>query len=82
MKISSKAISMLGVFLLVACGSTSSNNGAYRPAILENAVDMNKYEQDRSDCERSVKNAPSNMESTNSIRFRECVTKKGYKLLS
>ncbi|WP_333845767.1 hypothetical protein [Limnohabitans sp.] len=43
---------------------------------------MQKFEKDRSDCEQSVKNAPSNMESTNSIRFKECLVKKGYKLMS
>ena len=78
---SSKSPVLLGVLLISACSNMSSNQGAYRPAILQEAVDMDKYEQDRSDCEQAVKQSPSNMESTNSIRLRECLVKKNYKLL-
>jgi len=68
--------------LLAACGAIPANQNPFRPAIIENAVDMNQYEKDRSDCEKTITSAPSNMESTNSIRFKECLVKKGYKLLS
>ena len=67
---------------LAACGTTASKYNPYRPAIIENSVDMNQYEKDRSDCEQSVTSAPSNMESTNNTRFKECLVKKGYKLMS
>lgn len=77
-----KFISILCAALLTACSGTPTKHSPYRPAIIENAVDMNQYEKDRSDCEQSVTKAPSNMESTNSIRFKECLVKKGYKLLS
>jgi ABC-type uncharacterized transport system auxiliary subunit len=82
MKYFLKLAAILCAAFLAACGATPSKQDAYRPAILENAVDMQKFEKDRSDCEQSVKNAPSNMESTNSIRFKECLVKKGYKLMS
>jgi hypothetical protein len=72
---------MCAVFL-TACGATPTKHSPYRPAIIENAVDMKQYEKDRSECEQSVTKAPSNMESTNSIRFKECLLKKGYRLLS
>jgi len=81
MKISSVSITFLCAVFLVACGTTASNAGAYRPAIMQNGVNMDKYEQDRSECEQAVKQSPSNMESTNSVRFRECLAKKNYKLL-
>ena len=71
----------LTCLFLSACGSTSSGQGAYRPAIIQEAVDMDKYEADRSSCEKAVRQNPSNMESTNSIRFRECLVNKNYKLL-
>jgi hypothetical protein len=77
----SKSSMWVGVLLISACSAMSSNQGAYRPAIMQEAIDMDKYEQDRSDCEQAVKQSPSNMESTNSIRFRECLVKKNYKLL-
>jgi hypothetical protein len=70
------------VATLAACGAIVSQQNPYRPAIMENAVDMNQFEKDLSDCEKNVKSAPSNMESTNSFRFRECLVKKGYQLLS
>jgi len=72
---------VLTCLFLSACGSTSSNQGAYHPAIIQEAVDMDKYEADRSSCEKAVRQNPSNMESTNSIRFRECLVNKNYKLL-
>jgi hypothetical protein len=71
----------LTCLFLSACGSTSSGQGAYRPAIIQEAVDMDKYEADRSSCEKAVRQNPSNMESTNSIRFRDCLVNKNYKLL-
>jgi PBP1b-binding outer membrane lipoprotein LpoB len=73
---------ILCAVFITACAATPSRHNPYRPAIIENAVDMNQYEKDRSDCEQSVTKAPSNMESTNSIRFKECLVKKGYRLLS
>jgi predicted outer membrane protein len=76
-----KSATILGAIFVSACGTTTKHN-PYRPAIIENAVDMNQFEKDRSDCEQSVTKAPSNMESTNSIRFKECLVKKGYRLLS
>jgi uncharacterized protein YaiI (UPF0178 family) len=82
MKSMIKMAAVLCAAALAACGTTTSRGNPYRPAIIENAVDMNQYEKDRSDCEQSVTKSPSNMESTNDIRFKECLVKKGYKLLS
>lgn len=79
-KIFTKSIVLLSLFLS-ACGSMSSSASAYHPAIIQEAVDMDKYEADRSSCEKAVRQNPSNMESTNSIRFRECLVNKNYKLL-
>jgi succinate dehydrogenase/fumarate reductase-like Fe-S protein len=82
MKTVTKLITVLCAVFLTACGAIPANHNPFRPAIIENAVDMNQYEKDRSDCEKGVTNAPSNMESTNSLRFRDCLVKKGYKLMS
>jgi len=82
MNILFKLTTILFVATLAACGATASKHNPYRPAIIESDVDMNQYEKDLSDCEQNVKSAPSNMESTNSFRFKDCLVKKGYKLLS
>jgi hypothetical protein len=53
-----KLISILCAALLTACSGTPTKHSPYRPSIIENAVDMNQYEKDRSDCEQSVTKAP------------------------
>jgi hypothetical protein len=77
-----KLTTILCAVFITACAATPSRHNAYRTAIIEAGVDMNQFEKDRSDCEQNVTKAPSNMESTNSIRFKECLVKKGYRLLS
>ncbi len=67
-------------FLVLSACSTVSE--PYHPVILEQGVDMQKFRVDRNTCERAVTEKPSNLESTNNIRFRECLIGKGYKLLS
>ena len=82
MKILFKAIAMVCAALLAACGSVKTSPDGYRPSIVDNRLNMQQYEQDRSHCERLVKQSPSNLESTNNIRFRECLLNQGYQLLS
>ena len=82
MKSLTNPITVLCVVFLSACGAIPANRNPFQPAIIENAVDMNQYGKDRSDCEKTIINAPSNMASTNNIRFKECLVRKGYKLLS
>ena len=82
MKILTMSMAMVCSALFAACGTSKTYSDGYRPSIIDNRVDRHQYEQDRSHCERRVKESPSNLESTNNIRFRECLLRQGYQLLS
>ncbi len=70
------------IALLSACALSSNGDATYHPSIILQGVDLRQYETDRRGCESSVERNPSNLESTNQIRFRECLISKGYKLMS
>jgi hypothetical protein len=72
---------LLYLCIATLCGCTTSKN-TYDPAIIEHGVDMQKFKIDRTECERTVNETPSNLESTNSTKFRKCLIEKGYKLMS
>ncbi len=82
MKILTMSMAVVCSALFTACGTSKTYSDGYRPSIIDNRVDRHQYEQDRSHCERRVKESPSNLESTNNIRFRECLLRQGYQLLS
>jgi len=60
-----------------------SSSGSYNPLTLE-SVDANKYKSDKQQCFKQVEaeNESSMMEQFNIIKFRECLVKKGYVLMS
>ena len=76
------ALTCLTSGLLVACSSIGSVSVDFHPQIMTNGVDMRQYERDRSACERDTLDHPSKMESNMHVRFRKCLTDKGYVLLS
>jgi hypothetical protein len=71
----------LYAFFLTLSACTTANH-AFQSVIIEQGVDMQKFKADRSACEQLVTEKPSNLESTNSLRFRECLINKGYRLMS
>lgn len=77
-----KTIAKYLSFSLLILSACSTVSDPYHAVILEQGVDIQKFRVDRNACERAVVEKPSNLDSTNSIRFRECLIGKGYKLLS
>jgi hypothetical protein len=82
----------LAATLLILQGCTTLNprslnsdasSGAYKPLTLE-SVDANKYKADKQQCYKQVEaeSETSMMEHYNIIKFRECLVKKGYVLMS
>jgi hypothetical protein len=63
--------------------NTVSSSGSYNPLTLE-SVDANKYKSDKQQCFKQVEaeTESSMMEQFNVIKFRECLVKKGYVLMS
>jgi len=63
--------------------NSESSTGSYDPLTLE-SVDANKYKADKQQCYKQVETETetSMMEHFNIIKFRECLVKKGYVLLS
>ncbi len=83
---------LLGTALLLCQGCTTLNTGSkgidasagvYNPATLD-SVDSNKYKADKQQCFKQIQSESENsMYEHNSIlKFRECLIKKGYVLLS
>ncbi len=83
---------LLGTALLLCQGCTTLNTGSkgldasagvYNPATLD-SVDSNKYKADKQQCFKQISSESENsMYEHNSIlKFRECLIKKGYVLLS
>jgi hypothetical protein len=83
---------LLGTALLLCQGCTTLNTGSkgldasagvYNPATLD-SVDSNKYKADKQQCFKQVQseNENSMYEHNNILKFRECLIKKGYVLLS
>ncbi len=83
---------LLGTALLLCQGCTTLNTGSkgidasagvYNPATLD-SVDSNKYKADKQQCFKQVQSESENSmyEHNSVIKFRECLMKKGYVLLS
>ena len=83
---------LLGTALLLCQGCTTLNTGSkgldasagvYNPAILD-SVDSNKYKADKQQCFKQIQSESENSmyEHNSVIKFRECLIKKGYVLLS
>jgi hypothetical protein len=83
---------LLGTALLLCQGCTTLNTGSkgldasagvYNPATLD-SVDSNKYKADKQQCFKQVQSESENSmyEHNSVIKFRECLIKKGYVLLS
>jgi hypothetical protein len=75
-------ISSITLLLITACQSSSSSSATYNPSIITDGVDMKQYEIDKRNCLLEIQRSYANIESTNQIRFRECLIGKGYKLMS
>jgi hypothetical protein len=84
--------SLLWVSLVLFQGCTTANNGvltqhsssgSYNPQTID-SVDPNKYKADKQQCYKQVETVTptSMMEHSNIIKFRDCLVKKGYVLLS
>ena len=84
--------SFLCVALVVFQGCTTANNGvltqhsssgSYNPQTID-SVDPNKYKADKQQCYKQVEaeSETSMMEHYNIIKFRDCLAKKGYVLMS
>ena len=60
-----------------------SSSGSYNPLTLE-SVDANKYKSDKQQCYKQVEaeTETSMMEHFNIVKFRDCLVKKGYVLMS
>lgn len=85
-------LAILGTALLLCQGCTTLNTGSkgldasagvYNPSTLD-SVDGNKYKADKQQCFKQVQseNENSMYENSSVIKFRECLIKKGYVLLS
>jgi hypothetical protein len=63
--------------------SSNASPGSYNPLTLE-SVDANKYKADKQQCYKQVEaeTETSMMEHYNIIKFRDCLVKKGYVLMS
>ena len=83
---------LLGTALLLCQGCTTLNTGSkgldasagvYNPATLD-SVDSNKYKADKQQCFKQIQSETENSmyEHNSVIKFRECLIKKGYVLLS
>lgn len=83
---------LLGAALLLCQGCTTLNTGSkgidasagvYNPATLD-SVDSNKYKADKQQCFKQIQSESENSmyEHNSVIKFRECLIKKGYVLLS
>ncbi len=83
---------LLGTALLLCQGCTTLNTGSkgldasagvYNPATLD-SVDSNKYKADKQQCFKQIQSESENSmyEHNSVIKFRECLIKKGYVLLS
>ena len=83
---------LLGTALLLCQGCTTLNTGSkgidasagvYNPATLD-SVDSNKYKADKQQCFKQIPSESENSmyEHNNILKFRECLIKKGYVLLS
>jgi len=70
--------------LLSACAGTHTEilGMDYRPAIIQKDVDLVQYEKDRALCERQTRQKATNYEPTNIVMFRQCLSDRGYKLMS
>jgi len=83
---------LLGTALILCQGCTTLNTGSkgldasagvYNPATLD-SVDSNKYKADKQQCFKQIQSESENSmyEHNSVIKFRECLIKKGYVLLS
>ena len=63
--------------------NSDASSGSYNPLTLE-SVDANKYKADKQQCYKQVEAEieTSMMEHFNIIKFRDCLVKKGYVLMS
>ena len=63
--------------------NSNSSSGSYNPLTLE-SVDANNYKADKQQCYKQVEaeTEASMMEHFNIIKFRDCLVKKGYVLMS
>ena len=63
--------------------NSDSPSGSYNPLTLE-SVDANKYKADKQQCYKQVEaeTETSMTEHYNIIKFRDCLVKKGYVLMS
>lgn len=76
------ALLLVVLTTLVGCGSVSTADLGYRPLIMEQGVDLPRYEREREACEAQSQRTPSNYPPTELMRFRQCLLDKGYRLLS
>ena len=72
----------VGVSLMFASCAMRQADSRFHPSIIENGVDMQQYEKDRSACENKIKSNPSNYELTDLLHFRMCIHEKGYSFMS
>ena len=74
---------VLSLLLSACAGSQQPLLGLdYRPAVIQKDLDSEQYEKDRSLCERQARQKATNYEPTNMVMFRQCLTDRGYKLIS
>jgi hypothetical protein len=69
---------------LTACAGTQQQMLGldYQPAVIQKDLNLEQYEKDRSLCERQTRQKATNYEPTNMVMFRQCLTDRGYKLMS
>ena len=72
----------VGVSLMLASCAMRQADNRFHPSIIENGVDMQQYEKDRSACENKIKSNPSNCDLTDLLHFRMCIHEKGYSFMS
>jgi hypothetical protein len=73
---------LIAVHLVLASCAVRQADSYFHPYIIEQGVDMQQYEKDRSACENKIRSNPSNYDLADKLHFRMCVYDKGYKFMS
>jgi len=76
-------VALFGGCVLSGCstGSTSAGGLGWQPAIIMDGVNQERWQQDRADCENQMTKNRTNFELNDLVRFRQCLTDKGYRLM-